>query len=36
VEERNHRDVIKNHYQSRRYVTEDIDGVPFTTYNSDD
>jgi hypothetical protein len=36
VEERNFRDAIENHYQSRRYETKDIDAVPFTTYNSDD
>jgi hypothetical protein len=36
VEERNHGDVIENHYWSRRYTTEDLDGVPFAAYNSDD
>jgi hypothetical protein len=36
VEEWNYGDVIENHYWSGRYETEDIDGIPFATYNSDD
>jgi hypothetical protein len=35
VEERNFKDVIKNHYWSGRYTTEDIDGIPFSMYDSD-
>jgi hypothetical protein len=34
VEEKNYGDVIGNHYWSSRYLTKDIDGVPFTMYNS--
>jgi hypothetical protein len=34
VEERNFGDVIENHYQSGRYLTKDIDRVPFSIYNS--
>jgi hypothetical protein len=36
VEERNYGDVIENHYWSSRYLTKDIDRIPFAMYNSDD
>jgi hypothetical protein len=36
VEERNFGDVIENHYRSSRYLTQDIDRVPFSMYDSDD
>jgi hypothetical protein len=34
--ERNYGDMMENHYWSGGYLTEDIDGVPFVIYNSDD
>jgi hypothetical protein len=36
VEERNYRDRIENHSWSGRYFTKDIDGVPFSMYNTND
>jgi hypothetical protein len=36
IEEKSYRDVIKNHYQSGRYATKDVDGILFIAYNSDD
>jgi hypothetical protein len=35
VEEQNYRDVIENHTRSGRYMTKDIDGIPFAMYDSD-
>jgi hypothetical protein len=35
VKQRNWGDVLENHSRSGQYLTEDIDGVPFTAYNSD-
>jgi hypothetical protein len=36
VEERNHRDVIKNHCWSGRYLTKDLDKVSFAVHHGDD
>jgi hypothetical protein len=35
VEEWNYGDMVENHYQSRGYLTANIDGIPFTSYDSD-
>jgi hypothetical protein len=35
VEERNYGNVILNHSRSGRYQTEDIDGVPYSSYRED-
>jgi hypothetical protein len=35
VEQRNFGDVIKNHAQSGKYMTKDIDGFPYSMYDSD-
>jgi hypothetical protein len=35
VEKRNYRDVIENHYRSGGYLTADINGVLFASYNND-
>jgi hypothetical protein len=34
VEEMNYGNVIENHSRSSRYLTEDIDGIPFSMYNT--
>jgi hypothetical protein len=33
VKERNYRDMIINHVRSGQYQTEDINRVPYTSYN---
>jgi hypothetical protein len=35
VKEQNYGNVILNHIRSRRYQTEDIDGVPYSSYRED-
>jgi hypothetical protein len=35
VKEQNYGNVIMNHYRSRRYMIEDIDGILFAKYSSD-